>query len=71
MTDEPTRTWNCDCGELMARYRGQGDQCCPTCGQWFNACGQRLRSDWAANPSTWDEDVDDLEGFELAHAGDA
>ncbi|WP_155827966.1 hypothetical protein [Granulicoccus phenolivorans] len=50
----------------MARHRGDGDQCCPACGQWFNAVGQRLRPDWIANPSLGNEDLDDLEGFERA-----
>lgn len=54
----------------MVRFRGQGDQDCPRCGQWFNASGQRLRSDWMRNPSTRDDDIGDLEGFEIAHAGD-
>lgn len=63
---EPTRTWKCDCGNQMERYRGQGDQSCHECGAWFNASGQRLRDDWMANPSWYDDEVDDLEGFELS-----
>lgn len=70
MDKQPMNTWTCDCGQPMARYRGQTDQSCPECGQWFNAGGQRLRSDWAANPSALDEDVSDMDGFEIAHAGD-
>lgn len=62
---KPTHTWTCDCGEEMRRYRGEGDQDCPQCGQWFNAGGQRLRSHWADNPSARDDDIGDLEGFEL------
>lgn len=42
---------------------------CP-CGAEYNAGGQRLRDDWRGNSSTWDEDVSDLEGYELQHAGD-
>lgn len=68
-TPGPTNTWTCACGEPMARYRGQGDQDCPSCGQWFNACGQRLRSDWMDNPSWKYGDVDDLTGFEIQHGG--
>lgn len=64
---EPTLSWICDCGEEMYHYRGEGDQSCPRCGQWFNAFGQRLRSDWMGNPSTRDDDIGDLEGFELDH----
>lgn len=54
----------------MARYRGEGDQSCPSCNQWFNAGGQRLRSDWMNNPSMYDDKIGDLEGFELAHPDD-
>lgn len=67
---QPTKTWDCDCGEPMARYRGEGDQSCPKCGQWFNAFGQRLRSDFMANPSMVDDEIGDLEGHEMAHADD-
>lgn len=67
---ETTKTWTCSCGHEMARYRGQGDQDCPNCGQWFNAGGQRLRSDWMDNPSTYESDIDDLEGYEMARAHD-
>lgn len=67
---KPTCTWTCDCGHEMARYRGQSDQSCPHCGQWFNAGGQRLRNDWMSNPSMYDEDIADLEGYEMAHADD-
>lgn len=67
---EPTKTWICDCGAEVARYRGQGDVSCSNCGQWFNAGGQRLRNDWMKNPSSWDDEVGDLEGYEIAHADD-
>lgn len=67
---KPTHTWTCDCGRAMARYPRQGDQSCPDCGQWFNAGGQRLRSNWTDNPSTHDEEIGDLEGFEMSHAND-
>lgn len=64
--DRPTRWWHCPvCGAHMERWRGQGDQAC-RCGAQFNASGQRLRDDWAANPSWADEDFGDLEGFEIA-----
>lgn len=59
----PTNTWTCPCGQEMARYRGGGDQTCPSCRQWFNAFGQRLRQDWRQNPSNHDEDISDLEGL--------
>lgn len=63
--EEPTRTWTCgSCGAECARWRGQGDVECPNCPAQYNSFGQRLRDDWRGNASNWDEDVDDLEGFE-------
>lgn len=66
--NEPTNAWTCSCGRPMARYRGQSDQDCPECGQWYNAGGQRLRNDWMHNPSVYDAEIGDLEGFEMAEA---
>lgn len=63
---EPTNTWTCPCGQAMARFQGQGDQSCSNCDQEFNAGGQRLRSNWRDNVSTSDEEVSDLQGYELA-----
>jgi hypothetical protein len=66
----PTRTWKCGCGATVERWRGQGDVSCDRCGAWYNAGGQRLRDDWADNPSWKYGDVDDLTGYEIQHAGD-
>lgn len=63
--------WQCDCGTEIRRYRGQSDQSCGKCGQWYNSGGQRLRNDWMGNSSNWDEDVSDLDGYEIQHAGDS
>lgn len=62
----PTRWWHCECGAHLERWRGRGDQSCPDCSAWYNACGQRLRDDWADNPAWRDDEVDDLTGFELS-----
>jgi hypothetical protein len=69
---EATAWWHCQsCGAHLERYRGQGDQDC-SCGAWYNAGGQRLRDDWTSNRSWYDDEVGDLEGFELAAlAGEA
>ena len=67
---EPTSEWTCDCGAPMARFPGEGDQQCTDCGQWFNASGQRLRDDWLSNPSILDDEIGDLDGYEIAHAED-
>lgn len=65
VADGPTHTWECDCGQTIERFRGEGDQMCGECGQWFNASGQRLRNDWMDNPSMYDDDISDMEGFEM------
>jgi hypothetical protein len=62
---EPTNTWTCErCGETVERCRGQGDIQC-TCGAWYNSFGQRLRDNWMNNPSNFDEEIGDMEGFEM------
>jgi len=66
MDDEkPDWSKECDCGATVERYRGQGDVTCANCGAQFNAFGQRLRDDWRGNPSSFDDEIGDLEGFEL------
>lgn len=58
--------WDCEkCGKEVRRYRGQSDVDCSECGACYNAGGQRLRDDWRGNPSNWDENIGDLEGFEI------
>jgi len=62
----PTRTWLCiDCGRRIEGYPGQGDVECD-CGAPYNAFGQRLRDDWANNSSNYDDEIGDLEGFEIS-----
>ena len=71
--EEETPTWEkpCDtCGHVISRWRGMMYVYCGNCDTEYNAGGQRLRSDWRGNPSSWDEDVSDLEGYEIQHAGD-
>ncbi|BBY54057.1 hypothetical protein H7J07_05465 [Mycobacterium koreense] len=63
--------WDCDrCGTEVAHYPGMGDVDCPDCGACYNASGQRLRDDWRDNPSNYDDDISDLDGYEMQHAGD-
>jgi predicted ATP-dependent serine protease len=65
--DDGSLFWPCrDCATTVTRYRGQNDLQCPKCGAWYNGSGQRLRDDWADNPSNYDENISDLEGFEIA-----
>lgn len=62
------RTIDCQtCGTTDAVVLGHGDTQCPTCGQWYNSFGQTLRSDWQDNPSTYDENIGDIEGYEAVH----
>ena len=66
LVSEGYATWQCDCGQPVYRYRGQGDVTCPN-GHYFNAFGQRLRDDFMDNPA-WkypDLEIDDCEGYEL------
>jgi ribosomal protein S27AE len=70
--DKPTWEKQCEtCGKgTVTRWHGQSYPSCGNCGQEFNAGGQRLVSDWRGNPSSWDDEVGDLEGYEMQHAGD-
>ena len=62
----PTRWWHCGkCNTHLERYRGGGDVSCD-CGAQYNAFGQRLRDDWHDNPSNSDDEIGDLEGFEIS-----
>lgn len=63
--------WSCEnCAAEIRRYRGQSDVDCHNCGACYNASGQRLRDDWRGNPSNYDDEIGDLEGYEIQHAGD-
>ena len=66
--ERPTWSKKCGCGATVERWRGQGDVDCPKCGQWYNAFGQQLRSDWMDNPAWSHDDIGDMEGFEQQHA---
>lgn len=68
--NEPRTINRQTCGSTDTIILGHGDNRCPTCGQWYNSFGQTLRSDWQGNPSTYDENIDDLTGaemYEIAH----
>lgn len=67
--DIPGWRMKCECGAIVEHYRGGREPAC-RCGASYNTFGQRLRDDWAGNPSNWDDEIGDLEGFEIQHAGD-
>lgn len=59
---------HCDqCNTVLYRHRGQGDISCG-CGAIYNSFGQRLRDDLYSrpNPSEYDDDIDDMTGYEIA-----
>ncbi|AEK07494.1 hypothetical protein SEND513_49 [Mycobacterium phage Send513] len=63
-------SWDCaQCGIEVVSSGGR-DVDCSKCGACYNGSGQRLRSDWRSNPSVYDDNVGDLEGYELQHAND-
>lgn len=63
------RQWECkECGHTVHSY-GR-DTYCGNCDAQYNAFGQRLRDDWAGNPSNWDDEIGDMEGYEIQHAND-
>jgi len=66
--DHANSQGECDkCGATVYRYRGQGDIHCD-CGAIYNCFGQRLRDDLYSrpNPSDYNEDMGDMEGYEIA-----
>lgn len=66
--NEPGWAVVCDCGRTVEHFRGMGDVSC-SCGREWNAFGQELRGDWRGNPSLYDDDIDDMEGYERQQLG--
>lgn len=65
--EEPSWIKPCDnCGAEVERWPGEAEVNCPSCRAEYNAFGQRLRDNWRGNRSWDDEEVDDLEGYELS-----
>ncbi len=65
------RTFHCgSCNATIETFDGYSDVTCPDCGQEHNAYGQRLRANWRNNPSNYDEDISDLEGYEMSFHDD-
>lgn len=62
--------WECDRCKTTVSSHGGRDTECPKCGAQYNGSGQRLRDDWRGNPSLYNDDIGDLDGFEIQHAGD-
>jgi hypothetical protein len=65
--DDNRDTWTCEqCGAEVTRWRGQYDTECDRCHAQYNASAQRLRDDWRTNPSNYDDEIGDMEGYEIA-----
>lgn len=69
--EDGSRSKPCDrCGETVHWYPRQGDTACNKCDAQYNASGQRLRDNWRDNPSWGDDEIGDMEGYEIEMAGD-
>jgi hypothetical protein len=69
-TNPAWRTGVCEregCNKTVGTYSARDTQC-RGCGAIYNGFGQRLRDDLYSrpNPSEWDDDCDDMTGYELA-----
>lgn len=72
-SDHAERVGECDvCHQPILRHRGDDDLMCTTagCPAIYNSFGQRLRDDLhtRVNPSSYDDDIGDLEGDEMSYA---
>lgn len=68
-SDDPDFRWSgkCErCNATVECYRWDNDVECRKCGAQYNAFGQRLRDNWRNNPSNYDDDIGDMEGYEIA-----
>lgn len=63
---ERPRTFDCACGAHLELWDRGGDITCDRCHTPYNYFGQELRRDGASNPAWRNDDIDDLEGFELS-----
>lgn len=63
-------SFDCDRCNKEVTTSGGRDVDCRNCGACYNGSGQRLRDDWRGNMSNYDENVSDMDGFEMQHAGD-
>lgn len=64
------REWPCgNCGTTVHATSYDAD--CPKCGACYNVYGQRLRDNWRSNCSNYDENVGDMDGYEMSLAGDS
>jgi hypothetical protein len=68
--NEPTWSKSCvRCNRTIERWYGMATVSCE-CGAEYNAGGEQLRDDWRGNPSNYDDDISDLDGYEMQHSED-
>ena len=70
--EDGSSSWLCQkpCKETVWRFPGTSSASCTNCNAQYNIFGQRLRSDWRGNPSNYNSDIGDMEGYEIQHAGE-
>lgn len=69
--EQPTWYKPCsDCHAMIERWHGEEHVTCDNCGALYNAFGNRLRDDALSNPSMYDDNISDLDGYEMQHADD-
>jgi hypothetical protein len=58
-------TWPCQqCGHTVTAVSAPVE--CTHCGASYNCFGQRPQDYWRDNPSVYDDEISDLDGFEIA-----
>lgn len=60
-------SFDCDKCKKEVTTNGGRDVDCRACGACYNGSGQRLRDNWRDNPSNYDDEIGDLEGYEMQH----
>jgi len=65
--DDGSSSWPCqDCKSTVWRFPGTGSASCGKCGAQYSIFGQRYRDNWRDNPSNYDSEIGDMEGYEMS-----
>lgn len=70
--DDGSSSWPCQvksCKKTVWRFRGTSSASCD-CGAQYSINGQRYRDNWRDNPSNYDSNIGDMEGYEMEMSGD-
>lgn len=62
------RSWSCQSCRGTVIADNSWTVTCLQCGAQYDGSGHRLRDDWADNPSVYDEEIGDMEGYEIEQA---